>query len=246
MSKEKVEIIVEGGKATAGATMGKAFGPLKVNVQDILKVINEKTEAFKGVKVPVKVTVDTETKEFEVEVGSPPVSELIKKELGLDKGSGTPNKNKIANLSIEQIIKIALMKKDSMLDKSLKSAVKSVIGSCNSLGCLIESKTSKEVNKDIEQGKYAHLIEKKETETPSEKMKELQNYLKQFQERQKAIEAAKAAEEAKKEAEKEAKKEVKEEAPKKEGVKETAVKEDKKETVKKEPVKEEKKEAKKK
>ena len=246
MSKEKVEIIVEGGKATAGATMGKAFGPLKVNVQDILKVINEKTEAFKGVKVPVKVTVDTETKEFEVEVGSPPVSELIKKELGLDKGSGTPNKNKIANLSIEQIIKIALMKKDSMLDKSLKSAVKSVIGSCNSLGCLIESKTSKEVNKDIEQGKYAHLIEKKETETHSEKMKELQNYLKQFQERQKAIEAAKAAEEAKKEAEKEAKKEVKEEAPKKEGVKETAVKEDKKETVKKEPVKEEKKEAKKK
>src|SRR3989344_497892 len=164
MSKEKVDIIVEGGKATAGATMGKAFGPLKVNVQDILKIINEKTAAFKGVKVPVKVVVDTETKEFEVEVGSPPVSELIKKELGLEKGSGTPNKNKIANLSIEQVIKIALMKKDSMLDKSLKSAVKSVIGSCNSLGCLIESKTSKEVNKDIEQGKYDHLIEKKETE----------------------------------------------------------------------------------
>ena len=240
MRKEKVDIIVEGGKATAGATMGKAFGPLKVNVQDILKVINEKTEAFKGVKVPVKVVVDTETKEFEVEVGSPPVSELIKKELGLDKGSGIPNKNKIANLSMEQIIKIALMKKDSMLDKSLKSAVKSVIGSCNSLGCLIESKTSKEINKDIEQGKYNHLIEKKQTETASEKMKELQNYLKQFQDKQKAIEAAKAAEEAKKE--------VKEE-PKKEGVKEAAGKEEKKEAVKKEeaPKKEEaKKEVKKK
>ena len=96
-------------------------------------------------------------------------------------------------------------------------------------------------------GKYNHLIEKKETETPSEKFKELQNYLKQFQERQKAIEAAKAAEEAKKEAEKEAKKEVKEE-PKKEGVKEAAGKEEKKEAVKKEevPKKEEKKEAKKK
>ena len=246
MSKEKVDIIVEGGKATAGATMGKAFGPLKVNVQDILKLINEKTAAFKGVKVPVKVVVDTETKEFEVEVGSPPVSELIKKELGVDKGSGTPNKNKIANLSIEQVIKIALMKKDSMLDKSLKSAVKSVIGSCNSLGCLIESKTSKEVNKDIEQGKYNHLIEKKETETPSEKFKELQDYLKQFQERQRAIEATKAAEEAKKEAEKAAKKEVIKEEPKKEGAKEAAGKEEKKEVKEEAPKKEEKKEVKKK
>ena len=246
MSKEKVDIIVEGGKATAGATMGKAFGPLKVNVQDILKLINEKTAAFKGIKVPVKVVVDTETKEFEVEVGSPPVSELIKKELGLEKGSGTPNKNKIANLSIEQVIKIALMKKDSMLDKSLKSAVKSVIGSCNSLGCLIESKTSKEVNKDIEQGKYNHLIEKKETETPSEKFKELQDYLKQFQERQRAIEATKAAEEAKKEAEKAAKKEVIKEEPKKEGAKEAAGKEEKKEVKEEAPKKEEKKEVKKK
>ena len=59
MSKEKVEVIVEGGKATAGAAMGKALGPLKVNVQEILKVINEKTESFKGVKVPVKIIVET-------------------------------------------------------------------------------------------------------------------------------------------------------------------------------------------
>ena len=176
MSKEKVEVIVDGGKAAAGATMGKALGPLKVNVQEILKVINEKTAAFSGVKVPVKIIVDTETKDFEIEVGSPPVSELIKKEIKIEKGSGKPDKDKIANLSMEQVIKIALMKKDSMLDKSLKSAVKSVIGSCNSLGCLVESKISKEINKEINEGKYDNLINSRKIETSPEKLKQAKKY----------------------------------------------------------------------
>ena len=80
MSKEKVDVMVEGGKASAGAAMGQAFGPLGVDMKAILDKINEKTAEFKGMKIPVTVIVDTETKEFELEIGTPPVSELIKKE----------------------------------------------------------------------------------------------------------------------------------------------------------------------
>src|SRR3989344_513529 len=111
--KEIVDIIVEGGKASAGATIGKAFGPLGVNIQEILIKINEKTKDFKGIKVPVKIIVDTKSKEFEIETGSPAVSELIKNEIALQKGSGLQKKTKVGNLAIEQIIRIAKMKRDS-------------------------------------------------------------------------------------------------------------------------------------
>lgn len=194
--KEKVEVIVEGGKAAAGAQMGQALGPMGVNIQAILQEINKKTAAFKGMKVPVKILVDKETKEFEVTVGTPPVSELIKKELNLEKGSGMPDKEKIANIAIEQVIKITKMKESSILHNSLKAAVKTVAGSCNSLGILIEGKTSKEINIDIEAGKYNQEIKEEKTEVSKEKLDLLKKQLVEVQEKiKKEIEKAKAEEE---------------------------------------------------
>lgn len=226
MSKEKVEILIEGGKATAGPQMGQKFGPLGVNIQEILKKINEKTADFKGMKVPVKVIVDKNTKKFELEIGTPPTSELIKKELDIKKGSGKPDKEKLANLAIEQVIKIAKMKQDSMLTNNFKSVVKSMIGSCNSLGILIEGKTSKEVNQDIDAGKYDDEINAQKTDVPENKKEILQKQLEEVQKKFKVeLEKAKAEEEAKKE-EKEKKPEEEKEG-KKEEVKEE--KEEKKE-----------------
>src|SRR3989344_7971926 len=115
MSKETVEVMVEGGKAATGAQMGQALGPLKVNIQEILKKINEKTSSFSGMKVPIKIIIDLDTKDFEIIVGTPPISELIKNKTSAEKGSGEPNKIKIANFAIEQVIKIAKMKQDSMV-----------------------------------------------------------------------------------------------------------------------------------
>ncbi len=177
MSKEIVELIVEGGKASAGAQMGQAFGPLGINIQEILDKINEKTSDMKGMKLPVKVVVDTETKEFDLEIGSPPVSELIKKEIGIDKGSGMPHLEKTGNVSIEQIIKISKMKKDSMLVNNLKSAVKSVTGSCGPLGILVEGEEPGETCKDIDEGKYDKEIDEGLTETSEEKKKILEEQL---------------------------------------------------------------------
>jgi large subunit ribosomal protein L11 len=178
MSKEKVDVMVEGGKASAGPAMGQAFGPLGVNIQDILAKINEKTADFKGMKVPVTVTVDTEDKSFELEVGTPPVSELIKQEIGIKKGSGLQKLKKSANLAMEQIIKIARMKSDSMLSKTLKSSVKSVIGSCGALGVLVEGKTPQEINQEVDAGIYDDLINSEKTEISDEKKAELQEKLK--------------------------------------------------------------------
>ncbi len=226
MANQTVEVMVEGGKATSGPTMGQAFGSLGVNIQLILQEINKKTADFKGMKVPVAVTVDTGTKQIvDITVGTPPVSELIKKEINLQKGSGYPHVEKVGNLAIEQVIKIAKMKRDSLLEQSLKSAVKSVIGSCGSLGILVEDKEPKEINKDIEAGNYDELINKEVTEVSEEKRSKLKsqvNIIKQklIAERGMPVKkeekkAAAPAAEGKKEEKKEEKKEKKEEKKKK-------------------------------
>lgn len=239
MSKELVEVMVEGGKATAGAQMGQALGPLKINIGEVIQKINQKTSDFKGMKVPVKVIVDTETKAIDLEVGTPPTSELIKKELQLEKGSGKPNIEKISNMAIEQVIKVAKMKRDSMLVKDMKSAVKTIVGSCGSMGILVEGKIPREINPEIDQGKYDKEIKEAKTEVSPEKQKLIKEQLVQVQELIKKEQeklAALAAEEEKPKVEKAA-----EEKPAEEGAEEAKPGEEKKSAEK--PVKEEKKEA---
>ncbi len=153
MPETVVEALVEGGKASAGPPLGPALGPLKLNIGEVIKAINEKTKDFAGMQVPVKVIVDTSTKEFRIEVGSPPTSALIKKELGLEKG-GQDQKNKVGNLTMDQVVKIARMKKDNMLAQSLKAAAKEVIGTALSMGVTIEGKDPREVQKEIDEGKW--------------------------------------------------------------------------------------------
>jgi large subunit ribosomal protein L11 len=180
MSKEKIELIIEGGKASPNAQIAQKAGPLGININNIINSINDKTTHFKGMKIPVKIILDTTSKNYDVEIGSPSVSELIKKEINIEKGSGMPDKEKIGNLSIEQVIKIALMKKDSMLVKTLKAAVKNVIGSCNSLGVLVEGKKSVEINKDINSGIYDKEINSQKTEVSKEKLDQLKNQLEEI------------------------------------------------------------------
>ena len=88
MTKETVEALVAGGKATAAPPLGPALGPLGVNISDIVAEINKMTASFGGMQVPVKVTVDTDTKEFSTSIGTPPTSSLLKKEAEIKKGSG--------------------------------------------------------------------------------------------------------------------------------------------------------------
>ena len=154
MAKETVETLIEGGKASAAPPLGPALGPLKVNIGQVVADINKKTADFKGMKVPVKVIVDTETKEYTIEIGTPPASQLIKTELGISKGSGTPNKTYVGDLSLEQIKKIARMKFDSLVANSLSAAVREIAGTCYSIGVKVDGKEPKQFIADVKAGKY--------------------------------------------------------------------------------------------
>ncbi len=163
MSEKKVvETLVSGGKATAGPPLGPALGPLGVNVLAIVNKINEATKQYSGMKVPVKIIVDAETKEFEVSVGTPTTSALIISELGIEKGSGAPKTEKVGNLSLAQIVRIAKMKSSKLLGRSLKAAVKEVLGSCVSMGVTVEDKDPREVQQEIEERKHDDLFVEEE------------------------------------------------------------------------------------
>lgn len=204
----QIKILAEGASMKPGPALSQKLGPAGININQVITKVNEATKDFKGLKVPVELEVDTSTKEFEVKVFSPPVSELLKRELGIEKGSGTQNKMQVANASIEQIISVARTKLPNLLANDLKAAVKSVVGTCVSLGILIENKPAVEVAKEIEQGTYDKEIESEKIETDSEKKKELDEHFSKISgEQQKVLKQETAAKEA--EAEKKAAKEAK-------------------------------------
>lgn len=159
MAKETVEILIEGGKATPGPPLGPAIGPLGINMMQVVEQINSKTGDFAGIKVPVKVIVDVGTKEFEIEVGTPPTTALILDELNIEKGSGDPGLDKVADLSIEQALKIARMKFDALLSNDYKMATKEVIGTCVSMGLTVDGKDPKIAQKDIDEGVYDEQLQ---------------------------------------------------------------------------------------
>ena len=162
VEKKIVELLVGGGRATAGPPLGPALGPLGVNILAIVNKINELTKDYAGMKVPVKVAVDPETKEFEVSVGTPTTSALIVRELKVEKGSGTPSTQKAGNLTMEQVIRIAKLKRLQILAKNLKAAIKEILGSCVSIGATVEGKDPRETQREIEEGKYDELFSSSE------------------------------------------------------------------------------------
>lgn len=133
MPKQTTSAMVEGGKATAGPPLGPALGPTGVNVKKVVDTINERTKDMNGMQVPVKVIVDTEKKTFEVVVGTPPVSALIKKETNLKKGCKEPGIKRVGDLTEEQVSKIAKIKFGS----DTKRFTSMVTGTARSMGITV-------------------------------------------------------------------------------------------------------------
>jgi len=151
-----VEVLVEGGKASPGPPLGPALGPLGVKITDVVESINEHTEAYAGMEVPVKITVDAG--KVDIIVGIPPTSALIKKELGIEKAQTDSTTDYTGDITLEQIKEIAKKKQSGMLAASLKNAIKEIIGTCGSMRLKVEGKTAKEIQKDIEEGVYDEVI----------------------------------------------------------------------------------------
>lgn len=158
MAEQCVDAVVEGGKASAAPPLGPALGPLKVNIVQVVAAINEKTRDLAGMKVPVKVFVDTATKKFRVEVGKPPASAMILKESGAEKGCGTAGKDRVGDLSEEQVRKISRAKFGS----EEANYVNQIKGTCRSMGVSIGiGKVTEDERKAAEQHRK-ELAEKKE------------------------------------------------------------------------------------
>ncbi|HEV8289474.1 MAG TPA: 50S ribosomal protein L11 [Candidatus Norongarragalinales archaeon] len=157
MAKLNISALVEGGKASPAPPLGPALGPTGLTGV-IIPAINEKTKAFAGMQVPVKISVDTSSKTFEIEVGTPPTSGLIKSELGIKEPvkeeAGVKGKKAIGNLTIPQLLHVIEMKHESMLSRTKKSAALMVIGTCQSLGVTVEGKIAKDFAKEVTAGKF--------------------------------------------------------------------------------------------
>ncbi len=152
--KKVINALVTGGEASAGPPLGPALGPLGVNVLGIVNEINKQTSDFKGMRVPVKVEVDQETKQFAISVGTPTTSALVAKESGIPKGSSKPNTDLVGDLTVDKIVSIAKSKIAGSYAKSVKSAAKEVVGSCVSMGVKIEGKDPREFMAELDSGKW--------------------------------------------------------------------------------------------
>ena len=154
MGEQKVSSLVTGGAASAGPPLGPALGPLGVNIMEVINSINEKTKDFEGLKVPVTVILNSDTKKYEIEIGIPSAAALIMKEAGIQKGSGTSGTEWVGDISMDSIVKVANTKLEKSYASSLKSVAKTIIGTCVALGVKVEGKTPKEITAEINDGKW--------------------------------------------------------------------------------------------
>jgi large subunit ribosomal protein L11 len=182
MGKQTVEVLIEGGKATAAPPLGPALGPTGVNIGQVVADINKKTAEMKGMQVPVKVTVDDTDKSYEITVGTPPASALIKKEADIKKGAGNPLTDKVADLKIEQIIKIAKMKEDALLGNDTKAMCREIVGTCQSMGVMVEGMDAQGALKAIAEGQFDEKISSGKTELTEEEKKIQEEEKKKMQE----------------------------------------------------------------
>ncbi|MBD3350503.1 MAG: 50S ribosomal protein L11 [Candidatus Lokiarchaeota archaeon] len=150
--KITVEALVDGGKASSGPPIGPALGPTGVNMGLVIDTINKKTAGFKGLKVPVTIEVDSADRSFEITVKTPMTSSLLFKEAGIEKGSGEPNVEKVADLTIDQVCNVARMKRDDINSIAFENAVRTVLGTAQSCGLTVDGIEPKEMQEKIKSG----------------------------------------------------------------------------------------------
>ena len=158
---------VQGGKATPSPPLGPAISQYGLDVNEVINKINELTKKFEGLEVTVNMYVNTETKEYKIEVKSPATTSLLLKFAGASNPSGDPAHQKVGDVSLEDIIKIAIMKKNDLTAKSLKAAVKTILSSAATIGVTVNGKEPKDVVREVEKGLHDDLLLKYEDEWKS-------------------------------------------------------------------------------
>lgn len=135
--KTILKVFPMGGAANPAPPIGPALGQHGVNIMDFVNQYNKATEDKKGQLVPAEITI-YEDRTFTFVLKLPPVSAMIKKEIGLKQGSGEPNKKKVGKLTKAQVEKIATEKMPDLNASTLESAVNTVKGTAHSMGVEVE------------------------------------------------------------------------------------------------------------
>ena len=154
---DTIEVLVPGGQANPGPPLGPELGPTAVNVQEVVEEINEQTAAFDGTEVPVTITIE-EDGSFGLEIGVPPTAALVKDEAGFETGSGRPQEDFVADLSVEQVKTIAEQKAPDLLSYDTRNAAKEVAGTCVSLGVTIEGENARTFKQRVDDGEYDEVL----------------------------------------------------------------------------------------
>lgn len=154
-------IQITGGSAN-GALVAPRAGPTGINTKDIVDAINEATNDFMGLTVPVTINLYPDTKKFEIIIELPSTSSLLLKEAGAEKGTSAAGTDIIGDISLDQTVKVARMKKDVLMAKTFKGMVKSILGTCLSVGITVEGQNPKEIQKMIDNGDFDDVMEEKE------------------------------------------------------------------------------------
>ena len=152
-----IEVLVPGGQADPGPPLGPELGPTPVDVQAVVRDINDRTDAFDGTEVPVTIEYEDDGS-FEIEVGVPPTAELIKDEAGFETGSGEPQENFVADLSVDQVKQIAEQKQSDLLAYDTPNAAKEVAGTCVSLGVTIDGEDARTFDDRVDAGEYDETL----------------------------------------------------------------------------------------
>ncbi|GAA0462267.1 50S ribosomal protein L11 [Halococcus dombrowskii] len=152
-----IEALVPGGEADPGPPLGPELGPTPVNVQEVVAEINDQTDAFDGMEVPVTVDYEDDGA-FSISVGVPPTAALVKDTAGFETGSGEPQKDFVADISVEEVKQVAEQKGPDLLAYGTKSAAKEVAGTCVSLGVTIDGEDARTFDDRVDDGQYDDVL----------------------------------------------------------------------------------------
>lgn len=164
MAWKTVRLRVKGGEASPAPPLGPSLTKYGLNVSEVVDRINKETEKFKGMEITVDIYINTETKDYRIEVRSPSTTSLLLKAAGADRPSGDPANSKVGNITLEDVIKVAIMKKNDLTAKTLKKAVKTVLSTAATIGLTVDGKEPLEVVKEVEEGQHDDLLIKYEDE----------------------------------------------------------------------------------
>ncbi|NHK29984.1 MAG: 50S ribosomal protein L11 [Asgard group archaeon] len=158
MADQEIKCLIEGGKASPAPPLGPSLGPTGVNIGQVIGKINQETAKFAGMKVPVTIIIHTD-RSFDLKVGIPTTSGLVLKEAGLAKGGKgsteeIPEEPFIGNITMDQVLKIAEIKRVGSFASTTKTLVKEILGTMYSCKVTCDGKDPKVVQKEVDQGVY--------------------------------------------------------------------------------------------